>query len=130
LCGLIICLDICVNFTDFASADPILSPKFSEVIENSSLELTCYASKNTTIIKWCTLHNNKIIDLVLTSKEGECTKEGFMAKDKTLEISCCSNGIFKLNIKSVDIINHGQAWICNDEFNWSNFAYINIKGKI
>jgi hypothetical protein len=78
-------------------------------MENNSLELTCYASNNTTTTKWSTL-KNKNIYLVSTSKEGKCNIEGLMSRDKYLGISCYSNGAFKLHIKSVNIRNHDQVW--------------------
>ncbi|XP_060596039.1 uncharacterized protein LOC132750111 [Ruditapes philippinarum] len=113
-----------------ASKQPILSPQFSDVIENSSLMLTCKVPKEHTNTNW-KINNGSIFSHLSFLKEGECeTDNNFLADKRTFDTSCYSNGTFKVTIKNVTISNHGQRWFCVYRFNQSNFARITVQVPI
>jgi hypothetical protein len=111
------------------SENPIFSPAFNNVVLNSSLELACYTNKNATETQWGCLNYTETFSHLYLSDIGSCIADGFLADNRYFETSCYSNGTFKINIKRVNLSNHGQEWYCLDGNIKSNIANITVRGK-
>ena len=109
----------------------ILSPSSSDVLENSTLELTCQDMESETLkTKWRSISSFTLFSMLKFSKEGVCSAYGFLADRQYFETRCYSNGTFNVKIKQVNISNHGQEWICSRGFTTSNISNITVQGKI
>lgn len=80
--------------------------------------------------RWGTLDQPATFSNLIFQTEGQCEVNGFLKKTKYFETFCYSNNTFKVKIKRVDNINHGQEWYCSDNFTKSNSAYIYVQGKM
>ena len=111
----------------------ILSPSSSDVLENSTLELTCQLKDmedKTSSTKWQRSSDKPKTSRLKFSKEGVCSASGFLADRQYFETRCYSNGTINVKIKRVNISNDGQGWTCSQGFTISNIAYITVQGKI
>jgi hypothetical protein len=116
-------------FTDIVLDSPNISPDNNYVLIDSSLELECNTLGNATVTQWGTLNHLDTFAHLYFSREGECSTDGFLADNRYFETSCFSNGTFKVNIKRINISNHGQEWYCSQGYGNSNIAYITVRGK-
>ena len=115
---------------DIVQAALILSPRSSDVLENSTLELTCQGMEyKTSATKWRTLDQHENFSVLKFYKKGVCSASGFLADRQYFETRCYSNGTINVKIKRVNISNDGQGWTCSQGFTKSNIAYITVQGK-
>ncbi|XP_060565944.1 titin-like [Ruditapes philippinarum] len=109
------------------SENPIILPAFNDVLVNSSLELACYTNKNVKSTQWGSLNHLDTFSHLYFSDNGSCITDGFLGDNQYFETSCYSNGTFKINIKRVNLSNHGQEWYCYADNRKSNISYITVR---
>ena len=75
-----------------------LYPEVIDVLENSSLELTCNTYVKKSYSQWGLLSWANIFSYLTFAKDGLCIIDGFLADSKYFETKCYSNTTFKVKI--------------------------------
>ena len=109
--------------------DLTLSPSFVDILENSSLVLTCSSHMNLNNTRWGTYDQTTTYSTLNFETEGQCKVNGFLNETKYYETLCYSNNTFNVKMKRVDSSHHGQEWYCSHYYAKSNSAYIYVRGK-
>ncbi|XP_060594062.1 nephrin-like [Ruditapes philippinarum] len=104
-----------------------LTPATVDVIENSSVALTCLLTGDVSAWGINNDDSSTIWARIYKSEDGTCQAFGFVNNSLLYSWNCHINGSFTLTLIKVDRSQHGNIWTCKQGFSFSNRVVINVK---